>query len=245
MFALLSLGELGAVLAGGLAGGTTTYWLWGVAIFLDLIAALAVEEVGEWDLHPDHFAERHGLFVIIALGESLIVAAGGFLGAKVTAELIAVGTLAVAATCALWWTYFGSAKPALDAALEEATGSARTSLARDAYSMLHFVMILGIIGFAVGIEAAILHPSDPMPWEAGLALGLGVALFAGGLALALWRGLGKLPLFRTAVALATAIGIAATALVTPVLALGMALVGAMIIAVVEHRRRPSVCTVDF
>ncbi len=81
-FALLSVGGLAAVLAGGFAGGSTTYWLWGIAILLDIVAALVGVEAGEFDLHPDHFAERHGLFVIIALGESLIVAAGGLSGAE-------------------------------------------------------------------------------------------------------------------------------------------------------------------
>ncbi len=243
-FALLSVGGLGAVLVGGFLGGSTRYWLWGLAILLDLIAALIAARVGDWDLHPDHFAERHGLFVIIALGESLIVAAAGLTGAEITPSLIAVGALAVAATCALWWSYFGHAKPTLDAALEAATGTARATLARDAYSLLHFPMMLGIIAFAAAVEEAVLHPTDALSLEGGVALALGVALFTGGMAPSMWRATGQLPLPRVLVALATAIGVVATVGVAAALTLAIAFVGVATIAVTEHRTRLAVCTID-
>ena len=77
-FALMSIGGLAAVMAGAIVGGNTLYWLWGLAILLDIIAAMVAGRAEAWNLHPDHFGERHGLFVIIALGESLIVAGGPF-----------------------------------------------------------------------------------------------------------------------------------------------------------------------
>ncbi len=243
-FALLSVGGLAAVLGGGHSGGSTTYWLWGLAILLDIIAALIGGEVGDWDLHPEHFAERHGLFVIIALGESLIVAAGGLAGAKVTVSLSAVATLAVAATCALWWSYFACAKPTLDAAFEAATGTARVRMGRDAFSLLHFGMALGVIAFAVAVEKAILHPAEALSFAGRLALALGVALFTGGMGLALWRATKKLWRPRMLVAIATATIIVSVSGLPPAVSLAIAFVGVVAIAVVEHRIHVPASTIN-
>jgi low temperature requirement protein LtrA len=95
-FTLVSVGGLLAVLIGGLIGGTAQYWFWGLAILLDVVAAAVGGQAEGWNLHPDHFGERHCLFVIIALGETLIVAAGGVTDAVWTADLVAVAILAVA-----------------------------------------------------------------------------------------------------------------------------------------------------
>jgi low temperature requirement protein LtrA len=103
-FALVSATGLFAVLAGAAAGGVTLYWTWAVAILLDLIAARVGGQLEGWNLHPEHFVERHGLIVIIALGETLIVAAARLAGATRTPAVIATGLLAVAVTCALWWS---------------------------------------------------------------------------------------------------------------------------------------------
>jgi low temperature requirement protein LtrA len=243
-FALLSVGGLAAVLAGGIFGGTATYWLWGLAILLDIIAALIAGEIGDWDLHPEHFAERHGLFVIIALGESLIVAAGGLAGAEVTVSLSAVATLAVGATCALWWSYFAYAKPKLDAALEEATGTARATMARDAFSLVHFGMALGVIAFAVAVEKAILHPEEALSFAGRLALALGVALFTGGMGLALWRATKKLSRLRMLIAMATATLVVSVSGLPPAVSLAIAFVGVVAIAAVEHRNHVPASTIN-
>ena len=118
LFTLLSLGGLAAVLAGGFFTGPAQYALWTGAIGLDLVAALVGGRSAAWNLHPEHFAERHGLFVIIALGESLIVAGAGVAGEDWDLPTLLVAIPAVAVTCALWWTYFARAKPRLDHALE-------------------------------------------------------------------------------------------------------------------------------
>jgi low temperature requirement protein LtrA len=140
-----------------------------------------------WDIRPDHFGERHGLFVIIALGESLIVAAAGLTGAERTAETVAVAVLAVAATCGLWWSYFVTAKPALDDALRQQTDVDRSAVARDAYSLLHFPLVFGVVLVAVAIEEAVVHPGQSLPAGGSLALGGGVALFVASTAVALRR----------------------------------------------------------
>lgn len=243
-FALMSVGGLAAVLAGAIAGGTTLYWLWGLAILLDVIAAMVGGKAEGWNIHPDHFAERHGLFVIIALGESLIVAAGGLAGAEISPNVLAVGAFAVATSCALWWSHFGWAKTALDRELERVRGADRSKLARDAYSLLHFPMILGVIGVAVALEEIVLHPADPLDLANRLALGLGIALFTGSMALALWRATGRLPVVRLLLAGATAVGVVAAWGILPAPTLAIAFGGVAVLTALEHRAHLTVATLD-
>ncbi len=179
-FGLTSLGGLAAVLVGSLTTGAAQYGLWGLAILLDVVAATRGARAESWNLHPAHFAERHALFVIIALGETLIVAASGVSEAVWTFELLGVAVMAVALTCALWWSYFPQVKPALEHALEGRRHAAQSSMARDVFSLLHFPMMCGVIVYAVAIEEAITHPSEPMSLSLRLALAAGLLLFVGG-----------------------------------------------------------------
>ncbi len=234
-FAFMSMGGLAAVLAGAIAGPPTLYWLWGLAILLDVIAALVAGEAEGWNLHPEHFAERHGLFVIIALGESLIVAGGGLVGADIDRTVLAVGALTVAMICALWWSYFGAAKSVLDHELESAQGTRRTKLARDVYSLLHFPMILGVVGVAVALEAVVHHPADPLDLPNRITLALGVALFTGVMGFALWRATGRVPIVRLLLAIATAVAVVAAGGVLPLTTLGVAFGGGALMAAGEHR----------
>ncbi len=243
-FAFMSAGGLAAVLAGAIAGGATLYWLWGLAILLDVIAAMASGESEGWNLHPDHFGERHALFVIIALGESLIVAAGGLAEIEISPNVVAVGAFAVATICALWWSYFARAKPTLDHEMGSVRGADLSKLARDAYSLLHFPMILGVIGVAVAIEEIALHPADPLDVANRLTLALGVALFTGGMALALWRATGRLPVVRLLLAGATAVGVVAAGGIHPALTLAIAFGGVGILAALEHRAHLPVATLE-
>jgi low temperature requirement protein LtrA len=135
-FALLSAGGPAAVAGGGVVGGDARGWWWAAAVLLDVVAAVAAGGAEGWDVRPDHFSERHGLFVIIALGESLIVAGAGLTGAERTTQTVAVAILAVAVTCGLWWSYFVTAKPLLDDGIRRRDQADRTHLARDVYSIL-------------------------------------------------------------------------------------------------------------
>ena len=189
---------------------------------------------GDWNLHPEHFAERHGLFAIIALGETLIVAAGGLTEAEMTPSLLAIGVLAVAVTCALWWSYFVCAKPTVDAAFECASGATQATMGRDAYTMVHFVMMLGVIAFAVAVEGVIVHPDDSLDAATRVALGMGVALFTGGMAISIWRATGQLPGMRVLLAEAIAIGVGLFGQ-SPTIALAMAFTGVVAITLTERR----------
>ncbi len=130
-FALLSAGGLAAVAGGGVVGGDVRGWWSAAAVLLDVVVAVAAGAAEGWDVRADHFSKRHGLFVIIALGEWLIVAGAGFTGAQRTTQTVAVGILAVAVTCGLWWSYFVTARPLLDDAIRRRDQADRTHLARD------------------------------------------------------------------------------------------------------------------
>ena len=184
-FALLSISGFSAVLLGGILGGAALYWLWGLAALLDVIAARSGNQVAGWDIHPKHFVERHGLFVIITLGETLIVAASGLTEGAWTGNLIAVAVVAVTTTCGFWWTYFARAKPKLERALAAESGARQARVARESFSLLHFPMMLGVIFHAYAVEEAVAHPNEPFTFTVRLALALGVTLFVGGTGAAL------------------------------------------------------------
>lgn len=233
-FAAASAFGLVAVLAGALLGGAAQYWFWGAAIALDVVAALVGARSNDWNLHAEHFAERHGLFVIIALGETVIVAASRMSGTEWTAQHIAVGVLGVALTCALWWTYFTRAKPALDHAVESVDGGERSMMARDAFSLLHFPMVCGIIAYAAALDEALAHPHEPLASAARAALATALVLFLGGMAVSLRRARIRWPAFRAAVALTAALLLLALPL-DPVAALLLAFVATAAIALREER----------
>ncbi len=232
---VLSSGGLLAVLIGGLVGGTIQYWLWGLAILLDIFAG-SVSGRGRdyaWSIRPAHFAERHGLFVIIALGETLILAASGVSETLWTGELLLVAILAVAITGGLWWSYFPRAMPVLEHALTSSEGSKQSSIAVDSYSFMHFLMLAGIIAYAAAIEQAIAHPTEPLPLAETVAFALGMILFVSGMAVAQWRATGALPLPRVILNIVTGIAIVAAVGVDTILTLGIALVGIVAIGVLE------------
>ncbi len=237
-FALLSIGGFVAVLIGGIVGGTAQYWLWGLAIVLDIMASMAsVPNTEEgMRIQPDHFAERHGLFVIIALGESLIVAGSGVAGEAWNGPLLSVAILAVSITCGLWWSYFHQAKPALEHAFVARQKAARGQLARDVYSLLHFPMLLGVIAFAFAVEEVVAHPDEPLSLAIRLSLALGLTLFAGGMVAAIWRASNAILWPRAIVLAITFAAILFVAGVTPLVTLMIAFVGIAAVAILELRQ---------
>jgi low temperature requirement protein LtrA len=235
IFGLLSTTGLGAVLAGGFLGGDALYWCWGVAIALDLAAAGISGQHEGWNLHPAHFAERHGLIVIIALGETLIVAAAGLVETAKSPIVITTGALAVAVTAGLWWSYFRHVRPTLEHALASRDGSARSCLARDVFSVLHFPMLCGVIAIAAATEAALAHPDQALAADLRLALGGGAVLFVCGTAAGMWRATGRALPWRWATAPIVTAALFAFGAV-PWVAMMLLVLMLTTIAVVEHRR---------
>ncbi|HKX74589.1 MAG TPA: low temperature requirement protein A [Acidimicrobiia bacterium] len=182
----------------------------GIAAFLDVVAALRAGR-SEWRIYPRHFAERHGLFVIIVLGESLI-AAGISAGVQsLDGGVVAVTTIAVTGTCALWWTYFGWVKDALEEGLAAQPTLLVGRFARDVYSFAHFPLVFGVIGWAIAIEESVTDPQDPLPAAGLVALTLGLVAIVGSGAVALARAgiaipKGRIAYLALAVVLLTLLG---------------------------------------
>lgn len=237
-FAGLSLGGLAAVLLGAFVDPSLREWVWLAAIGLDFAAAWLAGNKWAWGIHAGHFAERHGLIIIIALGESLIVA-GGALVSDITFSVIVTGSLAVILTCLLWWTYFGWVQGVLEEALIEHDGPGRGRLARDAYSFGHFPLVSGIIALAVGFEASF-HPGDYGLVNITIAIGVGLTLFLVSTAAALWRSKGCV-LWNRLIVLALTLGALAFVAETSVNGiLGAAVGGLALIVLIEQvtvRRR--------
>lgn len=176
------------VLAGGLAPDAARPWLWGAAVLVDVVSVIAAGR-GEFRVAPAHFAERHGLIVIIALGESIIAIGATMAGLDITSLGVVSLALAFVVTALLWWAYFDRSAEAMEHALvEQADFRVRGHTARDVFTLGHLPIVAGIILFAVGVEEVLLHPSDPAPAFGRLSMGLGVALFMWGFAAARARG---------------------------------------------------------
>jgi low temperature requirement protein LtrA len=166
----------GILVAGALVHGNARLGVWAVALVLDMAGPLVIEPSG-WRLVPGHFAERHGLIVIVALGES-IVAIGVGADARVDGGVIAAATLGIALASALWWMYFDVSALAAGQRLAELEPvEARNRLARDAYSYLHLVMVAAIVLVALGGKTTLAHVGDPLAWPAATALVGGTALY--------------------------------------------------------------------
>jgi low temperature requirement protein LtrA len=186
-WATASLVGLALVLVGALVDPGLRSVIWLGAIGADFAAATFAGRAATWDLNAAHITERHGLFVIIALGESLIVAGAAIAGAQVTPGLVLSVGAAIVVACLLWWTYFGWLEDALKHRFASARPDRLGPLARDAFSFAHFPLVCGIVGFAVAVEETVAHPDDPMAGPVLAALGIGVALFVTSSALSLWR----------------------------------------------------------
>jgi low temperature requirement protein LtrA len=231
----LSFVGLALVLAGAAVDPPLRNVLWLLAVFADLIAAARAAQRGhEWDIAPSHFTERHGLFVIIALGESLIVAATAVSADERTADLMTAVITALLVACLLWWTYFGWLKGGLERGLAATPPARLGAVARDAFSFGHFPLVCGIVGFAVALEAIVHHPGDVPDGAVVASLGAGIALFVGCSALAYWRTTGRLLVPRLVMLLITLAALAVVADRAPSWQLAVVAIGLAAIAAVER-----------
>jgi low temperature requirement protein LtrA len=193
---------VGLVIAGALVdgeGGRAA--LWALALLLDMAGPFFFGSEG-WTLEPAHFVERHGLIVIIALGESIVAigvgAEHGVDGGVVVAAI--VGMVVVAD---LWWAYFDVvSRLAARRLLEVGPGRVQNELARDAYSYLHFPLVAGIVLVAFGLKTTIAHVDEPLDIVPAVALCGGAALYLLGQVAFAARSFGSVKIHR----LVTAVG---------------------------------------
>jgi low temperature requirement protein LtrA len=155
----------------GLAQGI----LWAVALAIDYLGPLRGSD--HWRFQPGHFAERHGLVVIIALGESIVAIGVGAAGIPLGAGVVAAAVLGLVASAGLWWAYFDVVALVAERKLRELTGGARNRMARDSYSYLHLPMVAGIVLIALGAKKTLADVHDPLEGVPAAALFGGAALY--------------------------------------------------------------------
>ena len=183
---------------GAFCGENVRLLLWTAAVLTDYIG-IYVSGASGWRLPaPGHFAERHQLVVIIAIGESIVSVGMGLDGAPVTWSLLLGALLGITVSITLWWTYFDVVALVAERALTRLQGDERTRLGRDTFTYLHMPVVVGIVYLSLGVKVVLTQVAAVSEGEhAGFS---GVALFAlyGGTALYLlamsairWRDLGQ------------------------------------------------------
>src|SRR5918996_1845777 len=150
--------------------------LWGATLAIDYLGVL-IGHMRGWRVSPEHFVERFGLVMILALGESIVAIGVGATGLPLDIGVIAAALLGIAVAAALWWSYFDWGIYVIQARLSELTGAARAAFARDAYSYLHLPMVAGIVLFAFGLETTLHDPASSLPTVPALGLVGGIALY--------------------------------------------------------------------
>jgi low temperature requirement protein LtrA len=176
--------------AGGIVDAEALRWvLWLGALGLDLTAPLLTywlpgagrTPMSQWQIEGAHFGERFQLFVIIALGESVVLAGATASDTGLSVGVVAALLLAFLSSTALWWLYFGQVAGTVLERIRMATADERGQIGRDIYTYLHLPIIAGIVLVAVGDELVIAHPTDGLSNAGALVALGGPAGFLGGL----------------------------------------------------------------
>jgi low temperature requirement protein LtrA len=165
------------ILASAAFDGTTRDLLWLAALVLDYGIVLSFGVEG-WHVHAEHFAERFGLVLIIAFGESIVAVGVGAEDLGTSVEEIVAAGFALTVVCMLWWAYFDLYALVAERRFREAVGIEQLRIARDSYALLHLFLIAGTVLFALGCKKVLEHPEDPLKDMPAVALCGGVALYA-------------------------------------------------------------------
>jgi low temperature requirement protein LtrA len=233
------------LILGAVLGGTAQTLLWPASFLIDAGGQRGVYAFrGTWPLRsPTHFAERHGLVLIIALGESLFSLGVGAGRAVTNLPVLAAALLGLAVTVCLWWLYFEATAVAAGQALAQATGVRRDKIASDAFSLGLLPLIAGVIYLALGIEQVLAdlarndsrHPAgQPLSWTSTTALYGGVVLYLSGRLLFLRLAVRSVPPVKL-VAAGVALLLLPAARALPALA-ALGLLTAFLVALVGYER---------
>jgi low temperature requirement protein LtrA len=191
------------VLAGGRVDDPARTWLWAASLAIDVVGTLfAGRSASGFQVSPSHFAERYGLIVIIALGESIVAVGLAAEGLTEDAVYALAVTVALAGAAAAWWAYFDIVQLAAERALARAGAATRGPLARDVYTFFHYPIVLGIVFLAVAAKKTLSAPSEPLSEGGRAALAVGISLFLLGFVLIRLRVIRRLAWERIAAAAA-------------------------------------------
>ncbi len=171
-----NIGGALCVLAAAFAPPAWRAPLWGLAVLL-MVASTLLRHVQGFEVNPTHFAERHGLVVLIALGESIVAIGAGAGGEAVRGEVVIAALLGLALAAGLWWSYFDREDEEAGEALAYLSGDDRARAALSGYGYAHVVMIGGIVLVAAGLGEVIPHLHAPFPVGAAWWLGAGLAVY--------------------------------------------------------------------
>ncbi|GAA1857546.1 low temperature requirement protein A [Myceligenerans crystallogenes] len=167
---------------GAVLGGDPQLWIWLAAVLYDFAAIFLGTRGGGWVVNsPEHFAERHGLVTILALGESIVAIGVGLAHEPVSWSTATGAVLAIAVAVCLWWLYFRHGLEELESSLYGLERTKQAERAAELFTYGHFPVIAGVIVGALGIEQAMAHLEDDHLGALGgwaLAAGIAVVLVA-------------------------------------------------------------------
>jgi low temperature requirement protein LtrA len=229
-------------IAGALTDDGLRSGLWVIALLIDYAAPLFVFRVpgrpglsiSSWDLGTDHFAERFGLFVIIALGESVILTGATAADLDLDGPVLVSLTFAFVGTAALWWLYFSEIAGRVSRGLAESENS--TLIGRDVFTYGHALIVAGIILFAVGDEIVIAHPTEALTGAELLTVIVGPMFYLTAQSVLSWRMTGRLSSRRaTAVVACGAVGLAGLAGASALAVSGLLAAVLVILVIADNR----------
>lgn len=189
------------LLVGSAFTGLTQVLIWLGAVAIDYGGIYITGSSGWRVVSPGHFAERHGLIVIIALGESIVAIGVGVSGLPVDVPVIVAAAAGLLVVAGLWRLYFRQVGEAAEHRLSALTGDDRTRLARDVYTFLHLPLVAGVVLCALGMKKVLTQVADsghyslsePLHGVVAWALTGGVGIFLLGSAAIILRTTGRVP----------------------------------------------------
>jgi low temperature requirement protein LtrA len=177
-FAPFNLVSAGFVLGAVPLEGSAVYAAWIVAIVIQFITPFIAARVAPgFDIRSDHFVERHGLIMIVALGESIVAVGIGASHLALDVTVVMALLLGLALSSALWWAYFVGEEEAAVSAMTAAAAGERFRIAINAFFYSFIPMLLGIVFLAAALEEAIADAAHHLSMPFAFALGGGVALY--------------------------------------------------------------------
>ncbi len=213
---------------GALLGSPWQVWIWTIAFAADVVLVYVTSTGGDWRVNSAvHFAERYGLIVILALGESVVAIGSGAAREAISGAVVAGAILAIGLAVALWWAYFVRLAPQAEHALSASTGVRRAQLATDSFTYLHFAIVAGIILCAVGVELAMEQIGaghEQLGLFGATALCAGIALYLSSSAFFFRRLVGRWLVPRLLAAVTLVAAIVLVELLPALAALGVVLV---------------------